>query len=120
MPATAQRLDYNFLPHAPEKQVRGQIIAVIDGVSRIGQYQVVVINRGTEHGLEKGHVLAVYQSGIKVRDRTSGSLFGGEKITLPDEKTGHMMLFRTFEKVSYALIMKATRDMRIYDMVVNP
>ncbi|MDH5218592.1 MAG: LysM peptidoglycan-binding domain-containing protein [Gammaproteobacteria bacterium] len=120
IPATAQRLDYSFLPHAPEKQVRGQIIAVVDGVSRIGQYQVVVINRGTANGLEKGHVLAVYQSGIQVRDRINSSLFGGEKITLPDEKTGHLMLFRTFEKVSYGLIMQATRDMRLYDMVVNP
>ena len=120
VPATAQRLDYNFLPHAPEKRVRGQIIAVVDGVSRIGQYQVVVVNRGTTHGLEKGHVLAVYQSGIQVMDRTNSSMFSKERFTLPDEKTGHMMIFRSFEKVSYALIMKATRDMRVYDMVVNP
>lgn len=120
VPAKAQRLEYNFLPHAPKHQVRGQIIAVVDGVSRIGQYQVVVINRGKEHKIEKGHVLAVYQSGVTVRDRSSSSFFGSEKVTLPDEKTGHLMVFRTFERVSYGLIMKASRDMRLYDQVVNP
>ncbi|MDH5544308.1 MAG: LysM peptidoglycan-binding domain-containing protein [Gammaproteobacteria bacterium] len=120
IPATAQQLDYNFVPNAPIDQVRGQIIAVVDGVSRIGQYQVVVINRGTSHGMDKGHVLAVYQTGTTVRDTVREGIFGSGDVTLPDERIGYLMVFRPFEKLSYALVMKATRDMQIYDMVVNP
>ena len=120
VPALAEELDYSFMPHAPENQVRGQIIAVVDGVSRIGQYQVVVINRGASQGIEKGHVLAIYQTGTKVRNQVQKQMFGTSSVVLPDEKTGYLMVFRAFEKVSYAIIMKATRDMRVYDMVVNP
>lgn len=118
VPAEAQKMDFSFTPHAPDNTVRGKIIAVVDGVSRIGQYQVVVINQGQAQGIEKGHVLAVYQSGLTVRDTVDSER--GKTVTLPDERTGYLMVFRPFDKVSYALVMKAVRDMRVYDMVVNP
>lgn len=119
VPATAEQLDYSFQPKAPSQRVRGQIIAVVDGVSHIGQYQVVVINKGRKDGIEKGHVLAVYRSGIEVRDTVKSGMMGNTVI-LPDELNGHLMVFRTFENLSYALVMKATRDMGVYDLVVNP
>ena len=53
----------NFLPRSPDNQIEGRIISVLSGVSLIGQYQVVVINRGSEAGLEPGHVLRAYQAG---------------------------------------------------------
>jgi len=117
VPATSQKLEYNFTPHAPKTQILGKIISVIDGVSRIGQYQIVVINRGSEHGVEKGHVLAVYEKGDLVEDKFGKS--GGD-VLLPDEQSGYLLLFRTFDKVSYALVMKATRAMQITDIVATP
>lgn len=117
----------NFFPKAPEIQVDGRIISVVDGVSLIGQYQVVVINRGARNGLAPGDVLAVYQAGAEIRDRYSGkswysstSVFGGEKITLPDEEAGTMMVFKVYDRIAYGLIMEAVDAIRVMDAVRNP
>lgn len=116
LPREDSEFDQYFTPRAPEDEVKGQIIHVVDGVSRIGQYQVVVLNIGEQDGIESGHVLTVSQSGAEVRDVFKN----GEKITLPDEEVGTLMVFRPYEKVSYALIMKALRDIRVFDAVSTP
>lgn len=110
-------LDQHFTPRAPETSVNGQIISVLDGVSRIGRLQTVVINRGRRDGLEAGHVLAVYRTGDTVRDTVGG---GKDKVKLPNERAGTLMLVRLFDNISYALVMEATRDLRILDTVNNP
>jgi LysM domain-containing protein len=108
----------NFIPHSPETEVHGQIISVMSGVSLIGQYAVVVINRGSEAGLEPGHVLRAYQTGRTVRDTQHGLV--GQKVRLPDEPAGTMMVFRTAERLSYALVMEATSPLAVLDTVRNP
>jgi hypothetical protein len=108
-----------FIPRAPDSQIDGRIISVIDGVDLIGQYQVVVINRGAQHGLEPGHVLTVLKTGGVIRDKTKKG-FGGEKVQLPNEPAGTMMVFRTFDRMSYALIMEATQAIAVLDTVQNP
>ena len=108
-----------FTPRPPPKPVEGTIISVVDGVYQIGQYQVVVINRGTRDGLEPGHVLTVWEAGEKVRDRHASGLLP-RKVRLPDERTGVSMVFRTYERVSYALIMEATSEIHVFDKVRNP
>jgi hypothetical protein len=118
LPVRDNQLDQTFIPHAPETKIDGQIIAVVDGVSRIGQYQTVVINRGEQDGLETGHVLAVFQTGNTVRDTIHGDK--AENVTLPDIKAGLVMVVRAFDRVSYALVMEATRAMSVYDYVRNP
>lgn len=110
-------INYNFLPRAPDRQIQGKIIALFDAVSRVGQYQVVVLNQGLNDGLQPGHVLAVYRAGDTIRDTVSDK---GTKITLPDTRSGVLMVFRVFDKVSYGLIMTAHRDIHLYDMVRNP
>jgi len=113
----ADNMDYNFLPRAPDKPVDGKIIALFDAVSQVGQYQVVVLNKGLNAGLQPGNVLAIYHAGDMVRDTVGAK--GGE-VSLPDSRSGVMMVFRVFAKVSYALVMTATRDVHLYDMVRNP
>lgn len=122
----------NFIPHAPAKDVVGQIIAVMDGVMLAGQYEVVVLNRGAKHGLDPGTALRVYQTGRVVRDEGGGKGGGqggkngreqgtfGKKVRLPDEPVGTMMVFRTFDRMSYALVMEATGDISVLDTVRNP
>ena len=110
-------INYNFLPSAPKQAVEGKIIALFDAVSRVGQYQVVVLNQGQDRGLQPGNVLAIYRSGETVRDNVGGK---GKEVTLPDTRSGLLMVFRVFDKVSYGLIMKANRDIHLYDMVRNP
>ena len=118
LPVGEETIQQNFYPHPPAKEVDGAILAVIDGVSQIGQYQVVVIDLGTEDGMEQGNVLAVFQRGDKIRDVVTK--VDDQRVQLPDERSGLIMVFRPFERVSYALVMNATRTMHIDDAVRNP
>jgi hypothetical protein len=114
----------NFFPKAPEVDVDGRIISVVDGVSLIGSYQVVVLNRGTRNGLAPGDVLTVFQAGDQVVDRYAGSSFlggrGGESVTLPDEQAGTVMIFKVYDRIGYGLVMDATSDIHVLDAVRNP
>jgi hypothetical protein len=108
----------NFVPRSPDTEIEGQIMSVLSGVSLIGQYQVVVINRGSEAGLEPGHVLRVFQTGRTIRDTQRGAI--GQKVRLPDEPAGTMMVFRTAERLSYALVMEVTTPLALLDTVRTP
>jgi len=118
----------DFVPHAPPKQIDGKIIAVVNGVTTIGQYEVVVINRGHRHGLEPGHVLVSWQradKAIDARGRNPGAPreFGPiipHKVQLPDERSGTMMVFRTYDRMSYALMLTSDTSVRVNDPVRNP
>ncbi len=105
----------NFYPRTPSRDIDGRIIAVVGGVTQIGQYQVVVMNRGSNEGLSLGDVLTVYQSGNVVKDRIKGG-----KVKLPDEKAGTVMIFKTYDRISYGLIMEATQALHVHDAVRNP
>jgi hypothetical protein len=117
----------NFFPKAPDIEVDGRIISVVDGVSLIGQYQVIVINRGARNGLAPGDILTVFQDGEVIRDRyanrsfvSTTSLSGGEKVKLPDEAAGTVMVFKVYDRIGYALVMEATDAIRVQDAVRNP
>lgn len=117
LPVEQQQLDFNFFPRPPKDEVEGEIIAVHNGLSQIGQYNVVVLSKGTRDGLEPGHVLAIYQDGGTARDPDS---WFGFHVDLPDERAGILMVFRSYEKVSYALVMEAYRSLHVNDKVANP
>ena len=105
----------HFVPHAPKSKIDGQIIAVMDGVSQIGLHQVVVINRGKREGVETGHVLAIYQKGEWIKDSVKHG-----KVRLPDTRAGLLMVFKAFDKLSYAIVMRAQTNMHVLDIVRNP
>ena len=116
-----ESLPANFLPRAPESAVDGRIISVVDGISLIGQYQVVVLNRGARHGIEPGHVLRAFQAGEEIVDEVRGRRgLRREKVQLPDEPAGTIMVFRSFDRMSYALVMEATSELHVLDTVRNP
>ena len=117
-PVSEDEIHTHFTPRAPSQDIQGRIIDVVDGVTQIGQYQVVAINRGAREGIEVGHVLAVYQAGALVPDPISTNR--REMVQLPDEHGGELMIFRVFEKVSFGLVMKATRSLHVLDVVRNP
>jgi hypothetical protein len=118
MPMTQEDVYAYFTPHAPKEEVEGRIISVVDGVTQIGQYQVVAINRGTREGIDVGTVFEIYQAGQLIPDQVSKER--NAQVQLPDEKAGLLMVFRTFEKVSFALIMKATSALHVGDRIRNP
>ena len=105
----------SFYPKAPSVDVDGVIIGVEGGVSSIGRYDVVTINRGAREGIEAGDVMSVLRAGGKVRDTVAR-----ETVTLPDERAGLMIVFKVFEKVSYGLVLEANKPLSIYDKVGNP
>jgi hypothetical protein len=120
LPAIDDEINHHFTPHAPGAAIDGHILSVMDGLGRIGQFQVVAIDKGARDGLEVGHVLAVYQTGGVVRDRIGSRKLGGASVKLPDERAGTLMVIRPFDRISYALVMEAARDLRILDKVTTP
>ena len=159
----------NYVPHAPDKPIRGTIMTVQEGVSEFGQFQIITINRGARDGVEVGHVLASYRRGPVVPaagsepsyfegttswfaglraswdrawadlrgesrpvpvvpdapraqpgDATGGAALEGGPIKLPDERNGLVFVFRVFDKMSYAMVMRATRPIYIGDVVQTP
>ena len=116
----------DFIPAPPRNKINGRIMAVSDGVTVIGQYQVVVINRGARDGLAPGNVMAVFLAGPVIKDTANkgflGSMtrLGAPSVRLPDERSGTFMVFKTFDNMSYGLIMEATDLIRVGDRVENP
>ena len=107
-----------YAPRAPANAVEARIVSVYgSSVANVGQNQVVVINRGTKDGMERGHVLAIQTDGQRLVDKTGASF---QDIKLPDERNGLLMVFRPFERVSYGLVLTATEPVRIGDWLVNP
>ncbi|MGY2169609.1 LysM peptidoglycan-binding domain-containing protein [Pseudomonas gingeri] len=104
-----------FMPSAPQAQISGVIIDVPRGVTQIGVMDVVTIDKGRRDGLAEGNVLAVYKTGETVRDRVTG-----QPVKIPDERSGLLMVFRTYEKLSYGLVLNATRSLAVLDKVRNP
>lgn len=118
LPLSDNDINENFLPHAPRAEVDAAIISVIDGVVQIGQNQLVVIDAGSREKIDVGTVLGVYTRGKVVTDDVSAER--GDTVRLPDERAGTLMVFRVFEKVSFALVMDATSPLHLYDAVRNP
>ena len=113
-----------FTPHAPKGQIDGQIIAIADEATEVGQYQVVVLNRGDRHGLTTGAVLAVDQRGEVVRDVWNRRPFGkdphGAVVELPYERAGTLIVFKVFDRVSYGLIIGARAPIQVADRAYSP
>lgn len=117
MPAAKPEI-MSYVPHAPRAQVRGRIIGIYGGVGEAGKYSIVSISRGKADGLEQGHVLAIYRTGATVTNRFE--IDKPESIRLPDERYGLLFIFRTFDRVSYALVMESSRPVYPGDTVQTP
>jgi len=104
-----------YQPHAPAKKVRGEILLAKNAVGEFGPLTVVAVNLGTDQGMEKGHVLRIWRFGGKTRDPLNGSFFD-----LPDEESGILLIFKTFEDVSYGLVMRADGPLKVGDVVTTP
>jgi hypothetical protein len=113
----------NYAPHAPDKALRGQVIAIHGGLGKVGEagpQSIVSINRGAKDGIETGHVLAIYTRGGSVRDYSRSASAEDAKIRLPEERAGLAFVFRVFDRVAYALVMNITRPVSPLDVVQTP
>ncbi len=114
-PTEERPVNSTFMPSAPTNEIRGLILDVPRGVSQIGQFDVVTLNKGKRDGLVEGNVLAVYKTSETVRDRVTG-----EQVKIPDERAGLLMVFHTYDKLSYGLVLQATRQLETMDKIRNP
>jgi hypothetical protein len=108
----------SYVPHAPAAPMDARIVSVYgSAVVNAAQNQVVAINRGTRDGIEVGHVMAIMTDGARLIDKTDAARTA---LKLPDERNGLLMVFRTFEKLSYALILDIKEGAKVGDRLVNP
>ena len=129
VPVQAQPYDLQFFPHAPRSQPplgKLQIAAVADGMLYGGNHDVVAISGGSREGIDNGTVFSVWRNGSLAVDRVKHGDFHddvigrGGRVQLPDEYASHVMVFRTFEKVSYALVMEGSRPTRVGYTLKHP
>jgi hypothetical protein len=114
LPATATDLN-QLVGSEPTQAVQGQVLGIYgNGVTFAGQNQVIVINRGLEHGLMQGHLLSILKDSQLIPDRTDGK---NTPMQLNGETNGRVMVFRTFDKVSYALILQNTDAVKVGDRI---
>jgi hypothetical protein len=163
VPAADESVLSNFYPQPAAPGTRARIIAVLNGVSQIGQYNIVVLNRGAREGIEEGQVFLGYRGGNERQDQVLASTnhwnwrsesplstefwYGNHRVVgmlegkpdpnaplpphadarppnttyvTPFEEAGTLMVFRVFDRVSFALVMRATRAMHVLDTVAAP
>lgn len=113
-----QRTSQSYMPRAPATAITGQIVSVYGSAVRFAaENQVVVVNRGSKDGMEVGHVMAILKDGERLTDRTDNAR---TQIKLPNERNGLLMVFRTYENLSYALVLQITDGVKVGDRIANP
>ena len=121
--------DFQYLPHPPTHVPPGmRVIAFTDALNAVGRLQVVALSNGAADGVENGQVYSIFSPGDVVTDRSdypedSTKAFFHPKdsqVQLPEEYVGHVMIFRTFNRVSYGLIMDGIRPVHLGDKLYEP
>lgn len=118
MPTSEANTVMRFFPVPPDDFIQASIISVLNGVTQIGQYDVVVLSKGEVDGLKVGHVLSIMQKGKLIPDPFHKNK--NELVKLPDQDAGIALVFRAFERVSYALVMQANKNIRVFDRMQTP
>lgn len=108
----------NYVPSEPKIDFTGQVVSVYgNSVTYAGQNFVIAINRGKEHGVQQGNVFALIRDRKIVVDKTDDAK---TKMRLPGERNGLAMVFLTFDKVSYALVLETENTVKVGDYFSNP
>ncbi|MCK9260850.1 MAG: LysM peptidoglycan-binding domain-containing protein [Azoarcus sp.] len=108
---------FSYVPHAPENAIDGRVMSIYRGVAEAGRFSVISLNVGERDGLERGHVLALYRNRGVAEYKEDGVK---EAYQLPEKRYGLVFVFRTFERVSYALVMETDGQVSIADGVRKP
>lgn len=111
LPLPSQRVDSTFYPKPPAEPIEGYITAVVGGITQVGQHNVVVLNKGARDKVEVGDLLSIYKEGETVVDPVTEA-----RLRLPAEKGGLMMVYRVYDKMSYALVLEANRALAVGDL----
>jgi hypothetical protein len=147
VPHADTSISVNYRPQVPVLEIDARVMSIYGGRSEqsslgsgleldrpgatdferrreAGPLQVVTLNRGRTAGLEPGNVLALHRTQRIVDDRSTGPYYQGEarprQVDLPEQRYGLVFVFRTFEHVSYALVVRGDRSAAPGDHARNP
>jgi len=115
LPADEDGVAAFFQPRPVRRDMEAKIMEAVSGVKNVGRYDVIMIDVGTEDGVDVGSVFGAYKSGGVVEDPRKG-----KKIALPDEVAGNIMVFKALETISYGLVMTASRPLSVGDTLGAP
>jgi hypothetical protein len=119
LPADKSSQNNLYFPKLPDREVHGQIISLFDALFGVAKYQIAVVNLGASDGIEVGNLLATFYRGDTLRDDYDPT-DKGRMVKMPNERSGLMMIFRAFDKVSYGLVMESTNVIHKGDLVATP
>ena len=117
LPTNSEATPSQYVQRLPKLLGDARIVSLVDSISQSGRNQVVVLNVGTDSSIQTGDVLAVETAGHTVTDTHKSKK--GDRVNLPNQRIGALMVFRTFDKVSYALVMESTRPIKVNDFVTG-
>jgi hypothetical protein len=117
MPIDDSPYDAFYYPHAPKSlPANAHVNGFADALDAAGSRQVVMLSVGAKDGIDNGTTFTIYEPGETIHDDVASNSWRrgvGETVKLPDEYVGHVMVFRTFDRVSYGLIMDGLRPVHI-------
>lgn len=117
LPVNDDTISHTFEPRMPELRGEGRIVSLVNAISQSGRNQVVVLNMGQQSNIREGDVLAIETRGRSIIDERGHRSW--EHVTLPNSRTGVLMVFKAFDRVSYALVMESTRPVLINDIITG-
>jgi hypothetical protein len=124
MPIEDAPYDAFYYPHAPKSEPKNaRVIAFADAMAAAGPRQVVALSIGSKDGVDNGQTYSIYEPGENIHDDVASNSWTrdlGKRVTLPDEYVGHVMVFRTFDRVSYGLVMDSLRPVEKGDRLRLP
>ncbi len=129
VPVEAQPYDLQFMPHPPKQQAvvsqytKFRVIGVPDNIAAAGPREVIAISAGKLDGVDNGTVFSIWRIGSNQADTIKHKNWftaDHDRVRLADEYEGHVMVFRTFDKMSYGLVMDATKDIHVGDVLKHP
>jgi hypothetical protein len=117
MPIDSSPYDASYYPHAPKSvPANAHINGFADAMDAAGSRQVVMLSIGAKDGVDNGQTFTIYEPGETIHDDVASNSWRrgvGKTVTLPDEYVGHVMVFRTFDRVSYGLVMDGLRPVHV-------
>jgi len=117
LPSANDGMAHTYTPRMPGLNGEGRVVSLVDAISQSGRDQIITLNMGKDIGLQVGDVLAIESRGRSMIDRSGPRKF--DRVRMPNQRTGVVMVFQTFDEVSYGLIMESTRPVKKNDIITG-
>lgn len=124
------RLEPTIYPTEPSNEISANILSMTNTERMASQLDTVLLNVGANENLKIGDVLKIQQRGERMVDLTERqkksfsdkfkAFATNEKLDVPSKDIGTLMVYKVFDKLSYAVILSSHEPARSGDMVVNP